>query len=404
MDTCTNTRHGVISPLKGGIAMIGSIHSDQRCPVCGGIFRDNGKDALECALHPEHKATKMKVMFGKVTRRFNDYKTALIFLSHLRVERHQGTFDYRKYKLASPLRFSFLSEQFLSLKQKTCKQSTVRKYRQYHMICSSYFGDTLIGNIGHRELQLFIHSLDYASYRVKCILDYMMELLNWCNDNGDLPKIPKRPAWKWQWDTKPIVDKKTQRKILYDIYDHEWERAPRACVGIELLMTYPKIRPGELRKVKEKHITNGVLIIPDAKEGGMKMIELLPEHVELIKQMPRGFGEHYFLRHNNGQRFGKDYLYTVWRRACARLGVHGVDLYRGTKHSTITDWSRKYPLAVIKRAANVSKSIERYIHLGDDDVQKLYQEAMPLANRQRTNGPTRTKGVRIRNRRKANSG
>ena len=35
-----------------------------------------------------------------------------------------------------------------------------------------------------------------------------------------------------------------------------------------------------------------------------------------------------------GTPFGEKYLYKWWKRACANLGIEGVDLYGGTRHSS----------------------------------------------------------------------
>ena len=37
-----------------------------------------------------------------------------------------------------------------------------------------------------------------------------------------------------------------------------------------------------------------------------------------------------------GGMFGKDYFYKYWRKACQNLGIDGVSVYPGTKHSTTT--------------------------------------------------------------------
>ena len=37
-----------------------------------------------------------------------------------------------------------------------------------------------------------------------------------------------------------------------------------------------------------------------------------------------------------GDQFGKDYFYKWWKKACTNLGIDGVDLYGGTRHSTAT--------------------------------------------------------------------
>jgi len=50
----------------------------------------------------------------------------------------------------------------------------------------------------------------------------------------------------------------------------------------------------------------------------------------------------WFFRHGKlkgrqpGEQFGKDYFYHWWRRACNNLGITGVDLYGGARHSTTT--------------------------------------------------------------------
>ncbi|MBW1915967.1 MAG: hypothetical protein JRI86_13705 [Deltaproteobacteria bacterium] len=37
-----------------------------------------------------------------------------------------------------------------------------------------------------------------------------------------------------------------------------------------------------------------------------------------------------------GSKFGDNYLWKYWHKACKNLGINGVDLYGGTKHSTVT--------------------------------------------------------------------
>ena len=37
-----------------------------------------------------------------------------------------------------------------------------------------------------------------------------------------------------------------------------------------------------------------------------------------------------------GQKYGDKYFYKWWDKACTNLGIEGVDLYGGTKHSTAT--------------------------------------------------------------------
>jgi len=63
--------------------------------------------------------------------------------------------------------------------------------------------------------------------------------------------------------------------------------------------------------------------------------------LELLRFLPRGQPDLYFFRHGRGikgvtagERFGEKYLYKWWVKACGNIGIEGVDLYGGTRHST----------------------------------------------------------------------
>ena len=44
--------------------MLGGIYSDQRCHLCGGKFKDDGRKALRCPKHPDQIATaKFRIKF-----------------------------------------------------------------------------------------------------------------------------------------------------------------------------------------------------------------------------------------------------------------------------------------------------------------------------------------------------
>ena len=81
--------------------------------------------------------------------------------------------------------------------------------------------------------------------------------------------------------------------------------------------------------------------IPHPKERKPKIIYLLDEDREFLARLPLAFPDTPFFRHENhapareaGKRFGLQRLYRDWKAACRRLGIEGVDLYGGTKHST----------------------------------------------------------------------
>jgi integrase len=369
--------------------MKGGIYSDERCPICGGTFKDNYRDRLQCPKHPDQWATRFRIKFGKLNRRFNSYQEAQQVLWLWRGEEAKGTFNPKEYMASSPIGFTRMVEKFLKLKENTTKYNSYRVYSSRLRHATDYFGDMPVTQVGYSELEDFIHSLELGSYTVQCILDLVMEFLAWCEKRGEIKEVPERPKWKSKQKMRKILDKDTQIKVMEKVYEVFWQSAPRACTGIELLITYSKLRPDELRQVTENDIDlrKGTLTIPPEadKQGEGKTIQLLDKHVELIRSLRRGFGKMYFLRHDTtgkgkkaGQQVGKSFLNDLWKKACSELGVEGVPLYPGTRHTTISDLARKFPLALVKQTTgHMSKALERYLVLGEEDCETLYKEASP---------------------------
>jgi hypothetical protein len=108
---------------------------------------------------------------------------------------------------------------------------------------------------------------------------------------------------------------------------------------------------------------------PHPKEKKPKVASLLDEDIELLKDFPRGLPGLYFFRHpvglsgaRAGERFGSRYLYKYWKKACANLKIEGVDLYGGTRHSTVTALSEHLTPEQIKAGTlhSTNKAFERY--------------------------------------------
>jgi integrase len=182
------------------------------------------------------------------------------------------------------------------------------------------------------------------------------------------------------------IDKDTQQKII--------EEVGRICanrkvfLGIKWLATYISLRPGELAKLTEGNIDtgNGYLYIPasDSKTE-YKAIPLIPEDVDVLKAISMTFPAMPFFRHEGGLQgvaegapFGEKYFYKWWVKACQNLGVEGVDLYGGTRHSSVRALRRYRSPEEIKRAAmsETNKAFERYMGKDtDDDLRSVYRQS-----------------------------
>jgi integrase len=157
-------------------------------------------------------------------------------------------------------------------------------------------------------------------------------------------------------------------------------KKPKAEVTLHL------IRPIELINIKEGDfdLPMGVVNVRYNKEKKPKIVPILDEDIELIKSLPRGLTGLYFFRHGKRKgindirraRFGKDYLYKWWKLACNNLGVVGVDLYGGTRHSSARALREHFSPEQIKKASmhSTNMAFERYFKLELDDVKNIYQK------------------------------
>ena len=200
-----------------------------------------------------------------------------------------------------------------------------------------------------------------------------------------LDQVPDFPEVKFQLGFRTTVDKDTQESILDKIHEMTFHINPKIWLGIKWLCTYIAIRPGEMIRVKEKHIDlgNGYLIIPEPKEKKPKLVPLLDEDINLIREFPKAFPELPFFRHVRGiqslkenQPFGEKYFYKWWVRACNDLGIEGVDLYGGTRHSSAIALRKFRTPEEIRRATmhSTNKAFERYFRMESDDLRSIYKD------------------------------
>lgn len=74
-------------------------------------------------------------------------------------------------------------------------------------------------------------------------------------------------------------------------------------------------------------------------------------------------------------KFGERYLYKWWKKACTNLGVEGVDLYGGTRHSSAMALQQYISPEEIKRATmqSTNKAFERYFRIESEEVRDIYR-------------------------------
>jgi hypothetical protein len=110
---------------------------------------------------------------------------------------------------------------------------------------------------------------------------------------------------------------------------------------------------------------------------------LIDEDVELLKSFPIGLPHLYFFRHKKeipnvvrvGQRFNERRFYYWWKKACSNLGVTNVDLYGGTRHSSVSALRDNYSPEEIRRASmhTTNKAFDRYFQVPPDELRSVYE-------------------------------
>ena len=365
--------------------MRGRIYTDQRCPICDGAFQyDERRRGLFCEEHPEQRATaRFRVQFGRRTRqRFATYVEAERFLDGLRWEVDQGTYDPRDYRKNFPLGFSFLADKWLQVKKLEVKPRSYNNLRNYMERAKEAWGQMNVKSIGFGELEDFLLGQETSDKTKANMKSCLHTFFTWVRKREKIP-MPEFPEIKFQLGWRQTISKETQQALIDEVWRISKDVNPRIWLGVKWLATYISVRPGELIRIKEKDldIQSGYIFIPDPKEKKPKVVPMIDEDIELVSQLPRGLPNLPFFRHPAGlkgvvpgEQFGPRYLYKWWKKACDNLGVEGVDLYGGTRHSTALALRQFKTPEQIRRATmhSTNKAFERYFRVELDEVKNVY--------------------------------
>jgi integrase len=324
---------------------------------------------------------------SEISESFDSYGDAEMFLAHLNVSRHEGKLDARDYRRDNPMGFQVQAENYLEKRKGKVKD--FRHIETHIKRAIAYFGGKNIKEIGFAELDDYQSSLKGKG---KTIHNYMTSLhtfFEWFHkrEKSRGYMMPDFPVIDFELGWRKIVDKPTQGAIIEEVKRISFHINPRIWFGISLLANFPKVRPEELRMVNEGDIDRktGEVWIRHTKEGREKRIYLLEEDLAFIRLQPESFGKMPFFRHMSRRkgihrkyvadsqgRFGEKYLYKWWVQACSNLGVDGVDLYGGTKHSTVTAARKIMTPEEIRRYVTehqTNVAFDRYLQV-DADAQR----------------------------------
>ena len=370
--------------------MIGGIYSDQRCPECGGTFIDNGKTGLFCPAHKYQRATSFKVKFKKTLRRFHDYDAAHQFLNYLRALKTRNKYDERDYRKDNPLSFNSLSEKWLETK-KDLRPRSFSAIENHIRRAREHFGQDSVKEIGFAQLEDFKISLSLKPKSIYNIFATLKEFFAWIKKRGYIRDYapPEMPETPFQLGYRNITGKAEQLQILDEIRRLTWDYNPKIWFAVKLLCTYHAIRPGELLDINDGDwlFSTGHLRLTRTKTRTYRPVPMLEEDMEIARSfmdpkidtrmLP-------FFRHlpgtkgtPAGHKFSKNIFYNWWVKACGNLGIKGLDLYGGTKHTTVTALREHFSPEEIKKAGFIetNKAFDRYLRVEGEDFRKVYRQS-----------------------------
>lgn len=371
--------------------MLGGIYTREKCPLCGGKMRDDGRSGVTCPAHPKQRAGKLFVRFGRGGfHNCGSYEEAVRLLTGLRFKKDEGSYDRRDYQRGNPLGLGNLVEKYLEHKQREITRGYFVSLRPLMLRVVGKFGaETNVKAIRYGELEDFKFELldggELKSKTVHNLFSHLSDFYGWLvrREELDAGQVPRLPTVSYNMGWRKTISRETQERVLDEIWRLCEQKTPRAWLAVRLLMSYVSLRPGELLGVLEEDVDleQGIMWIREHKTRrhtqAPKSIPLLEEDVEFIRGLPKGFPLLPFFRRDAGgggrhknTAFGKHYLYDLWKKACKAAGVEGVDLYGGTRHSTcrFLREAGKTPEEVRRLTDHsTNKAFDRYLALDSEE-------------------------------------
>jgi integrase len=355
--------------------MLGGIYSERKCPVCGKALKYNGR-TVACPDHPECQSDRgLLVKLRGVRKRFDgDLAGAERFVTGLRFKIDEKTFDQRDYAVGQPLGFDTLIGKFVDYKMGEIR--CVRSLRCYTRVAAEHFKNKSVKEIDFGELDDFARSLKCGQKTKHNYLSAVHHFFVWCKRRKLIDRIPDFPTIKFTLGYRNVIGKETQAQIIEEVGRIA---CYKAYLAVKFLATYINVRPNEMRRLKWKHIDleNGHLTFPDPKEKRYKISPLIPEDLELIKALPTPISQDmFFFTKDNGEPFGRTFVYRQWVTACRNLGIKDIDLYGGTRHSSARALTEHFSPERIKRAigSTTNAAFERYYRIESDEVRAVFSQ------------------------------
>jgi integrase len=388
--------------LERGFDMIGKIRSEQQCPICGGEFRDNGKQLI-C---PEHLTSPVSSYYvfwyykGRYRRwGFKSYSECINFLVEVTNKINEKRFDPRDYqtKTSKYFRFDYFIDKWIASQKKRVEKQNLSPGYFQHMkhyidLYRAHFNTEDIREVfkTHRIKDFYESLPDNISLTTQShIMSLLHKIMNDAYNDELITRKPIFPAITVPEPDTPWLDTERQQAILDNIPPHHQPI-------IYFMMRYG-VRTGEARALQWQDIDferkeivirrafSKTVLRQFTKTKRQRRLPLFDDIEELLSHIPKGLRCD-FVFTVQGHAYGENRAGKIWRKARALVNENNINLKSGTRHSIGSQLGNNgTTLNVIAELLGHSdiRTTRRYTHIGIATLRNVMGEerGRPTQNR-----------------------
>ncbi len=333
------------------------VRTKEKCPKCRRSFKETSLGLLcpKCYTTPRRyfvdlswEGRRIRLYSDKRGNPLSSWEQANQLRQQIAYEIENRVFDPSRYVLRDQKEFLLRNyiERFIEYSErKGLKPSALKDRKRIlrtHVLSFLENGCQIsdIRDIRKRHIEDFVDHLRKSGKSPKTIYNILAELkalLNWAHRREDIERVPQFPEIKLPERVPQGLDLEVQLEIL--------KRIPAEHRPIfQFMMTYG-CRPGEARalmwdcvRFREREIIikrtfSHRKLVELPKEGKWKVLPMHSGIEELLRELYRRKKSLFVFSHSRSDHYGEALLSQLWRKACDELGLEGISLYEGVRHS-----------------------------------------------------------------------
>lgn len=317
--------------------------------------------------------------------RIVDVWDAIAVMKKIDKEIIDGTFDPKNYGSKETLKFlkfshfvetSYLPDREIMVSNQELSPSALRiKKGLYNNHLKEYFGEMDMRDITSGEIVKYYRGFKKTLRQRELSTAELRVILKDAVSKDILTGVPKFPALKKPKMKKveTFYTKAEQSLVVSKVSNKKYQDA------IKILIRH-LLRPSDLRAIREKdvyifermikirqHFSQGTHLLPGRKSNeAIHPLRIDDDTIEIIKPYMTGDPDAPLFKGAEGGYMGEKVLTEAWKKAVAEAELPYIDLYTGTKHSTMT--------YLRKAGFTVAQIMNMSGHLTEDAAERYAQE------------------------------